>query len=256
MLLGIGQPSFTPSTQTPSPAPQTPSAGAGSPQPAPCRPPAPTGPPPPNFGSRRRTPTASTPPRGARRAHPPPVQLHDGTPAHLWVLERSRPRESLVQAGKSGRVSLGRGCSMRRAAGDQDPLCHTPPPLGEASGFPSEPRASSGPAGAWQRVLNPRGRRRVATSPRSQQQEPPWGWLSPLPRSPAPHACGGERSITGTPRPFPSFQESAEAEDNSSLGWKDLARLGTLTFSSSSSTRPRRRRPPVPGALRERRGGR
>lgn len=48
------------------------------------------------------------------------------------------------------------------------------------------------------------------------------------------------------------FQESAEAEDNSSPGWKDLVGLGTLTFSSSSSSRPRYRRPPAPGALQRR----
>lgn len=45
-------------------------------------------------------------------------------------------------------MSLGRGCSAWRAAGDRDTLCHVPPSLGEASSFPSEPQTSSGLAGA------------------------------------------------------------------------------------------------------------
>lgn len=61
------------------------------------------------------------------------------------------------------------------------------------------------------------------------------------------------RGVSLAPEGFvPSFQESTEAEDNSSPGWKDLTGLSTLTFSSSSSSRQRCQRPPAPGALRER----
>lgn len=82
--------------QHPNPIPCTPNAlrWGRQPQPAPCHPPAPMGPPPLNSGSRRRTPATSMPPQGACRAHPPPphpLQPHDGTPAHPWVLERSHP---------------------------------------------------------------------------------------------------------------------------------------------------------------------
>lgn len=56
-------------------------------------------------------------------------------------------------------------------------------------------------------VLSPWGRRRVAPShrPRLRRREPPWGWPSPPPCTPAGHSCGRERSVVGTQRVFPSF---------------------------------------------------
>lgn len=70
--LGQGSTASPPAPKTPFPAPQTPSAGAGSPRLAPCHPPAPTGLPPPNSDCQNRTPTTSTPPRGAcGLTHPP-----------------------------------------------------------------------------------------------------------------------------------------------------------------------------------------
>lgn len=108
---------------------------------------------------------------------------------------------------------LGRGCSVRLGTMTHSAArCHL---SGQHWSFHPSPERPLGwrvhrVARRW--VLSPWGRHWAVTSPHSRQQEPSWGRQSLPPRSPAAHACNGESSVTGIPRPFRSFQESAETE--------------------------------------------
>lgn len=141
----------------------------------------------------------------------------------------------------------GRGCSVRRAAGETgggDTLCPAPLPLGEASNFPTEPRASSSLAGLADTPSWP-GRGCSAHG-----EDAGWHRLIVL-------GCGGA-SHHGDGRPrhlvfLPAAPENRRGASSAPKGFSPsflgevwgprvACGLSTLTFSSSSSSKPRRRR--------------